>query len=84
MRICAEIREELEPQEQVAGSSHMRVQATELEVGTAARRGQYGRRGVRELHRPGWRPHFGGPSAELQLVRRALGDVPLGRFFCGR
>ena len=27
-------------------------------------------------------PHFGGDSAELQIVRRALGDVPLGGFFC--
>jgi small ligand-binding sensory domain FIST len=26
-------------------------------------------------------PHFGGPSAELRLVRRALGDVPLVGFF---
>ncbi|MCC6248729.1 MAG: FIST C-terminal domain-containing protein [Rubrivivax sp.] len=26
-------------------------------------------------------PHFGGPSAELQLVRHALGDVPLAGFF---
>ena len=26
-------------------------------------------------------PHFGGPSAELQIVRRALGDVPLLGFF---
>jgi small ligand-binding sensory domain FIST len=26
-------------------------------------------------------PHFGGPSAELQLVRHALGDVPLVGFF---
>ena len=26
-------------------------------------------------------PHFGGPSAELQIVRRALGDVPLVGFF---
>jgi small ligand-binding sensory domain FIST len=25
--------------------------------------------------------HFGGPSAELQQVRRALGDVPLVGFF---
>jgi len=25
--------------------------------------------------------HFGGPSAELQIVRRALGDVPLIGFF---
>jgi small ligand-binding sensory domain FIST len=26
-------------------------------------------------------PHFGAPSAELQIVRRALGDVPLAGFF---
>lgn len=28
-------------------------------------------------------PHFGGPSAELQIVRHALGDVPLVGFFAG-
>ena len=28
-------------------------------------------------------PHFGGPHAEMQLVRRALGDVPLVGFFAG-
>ena len=28
-------------------------------------------------------PHFGAPSAELQIVRRALGDVPLAGFFAG-
>lgn len=28
-------------------------------------------------------PHFGSPSAELQWVRRALGDVPLVGFFAG-
>ena len=28
-------------------------------------------------------PHFGGPSAELQIVRHALGDVPLAGFFAG-
>ena len=27
--------------------------------------------------------HFGGPSAEMHLVRRALGDVPLVGFFAG-
>ena len=26
-------------------------------------------------------PHFGGASAELQIIRRALGDVPLVGFF---
>jgi len=28
-------------------------------------------------------PHFGGPGAELQIVRHALGDVPLTGFFAG-
>ncbi|MCU0814240.1 MAG: FIST C-terminal domain-containing protein [Burkholderiaceae bacterium] len=28
-------------------------------------------------------PHFGAPSAELQIVRHALGDVPLAGFFAG-
>ena len=28
-------------------------------------------------------PHFGGPGAELQIVRHALGDVPLVGFFAG-
>jgi small ligand-binding sensory domain FIST len=28
-------------------------------------------------------PHFGAPSAELQIVQRALGDVPLIGFFAG-
>ena len=26
-------------------------------------------------------PHFGGPSAELQIIQHALGDVPLAGFF---
>ncbi|WP_354685259.1 FIST N-terminal domain-containing protein [Cupriavidus necator] len=28
-------------------------------------------------------PHFGAPNAELQTVRRALGDLPLAGFFAG-
>ena len=28
-------------------------------------------------------PHFGGPIAEMHIVRRALGDVPLVGFFAG-
>jgi small ligand-binding sensory domain FIST len=28
-------------------------------------------------------PHFGGPSAEMHIVRKALGDVPLVGFFAG-
>ena len=28
-------------------------------------------------------PHFGAPSAEAQIIRHALGDVPLAGFFAG-
>ena len=80
IRICAEIREELEPEEltqelatalnsSVADSSpHVaRRIAGAIYVSCAGRGGQ----------------HFGAPSAELQIVRRALGDVPLVGFFAG-
>jgi small ligand-binding sensory domain FIST len=80
MRICAEIREELEPEEmplqraaalaappaQAAPSPARRI-AGAVYVSCAGRGG----------------PHFGGPSAELQIVRHALGDVPLVGFFAG-
>jgi small ligand-binding sensory domain FIST len=80
MRICAEIREELEPEDmpqpvaaalaapmaQAAPSPERRI-AGAVYVSCAGRGG----------------PHFGGPSAELQIVRHALGDVPLVGFFAG-
>ncbi|AMO23049.1 FIST N-terminal domain-containing protein [Ramlibacter solisilvae] len=80
MRICAEIREELEPEEmslpvaaalrehvaEGAPNPHSHI-AGAIYVSCAGRGG----------------PHFGGPSAELQIVRRALGDVPLVGFFAG-
>ena len=80
VRICAEIREALEPEE------------LELPVTTegsgVARTGapDGGRRMAGAIYvscsgRGG--PHFGGPSAELQLLRHALGDVPLVGFFAG-
>ena len=28
-------------------------------------------------------PHFGGPNAELDLIRHALGEIPLVGFFAG-
>jgi small ligand-binding sensory domain FIST len=28
-------------------------------------------------------PHFGGPSAELQIIQQALGEVPLTGYFAG-
>lgn len=80
VRVCAEIREELEPEElplEVAsalGGSHAdaaphpaRRIAGAIYVSCSGRGG----------------PHFGAPSAELQIVRRALGDVPLVGFFAG-
>lgn len=78
-RICTEIREALEPEEMsfdLAGALHddlrdaphpARRVAGAIYVSCAGRGG----------------PHFGGPSAELQIVRRALGDVPLVGFFAG-
>lgn len=66
MRICAEIREELSPDPDEADPG-------------AAPRGIAGALYVSCSGRGG--PHFGGPSAELQLVRHALGDVPLVGFF---
>lgn len=81
MRICAEIRDEVEPEEM----SHSA--AMELVVGELANhagRVTHDRpiRGAIYISCTGrGGPHFGGPSAELQIVRRALGDVPLVGFF---
>lgn len=80
VRICTEIREELEPDEillptAVGGGA---ADAAPLEDGSRRIAGAVyvscaGRGG----------PHFGAPDAELQIVRRALGDVPLVGFFAG-
>ena len=48
----------------------------------AASGARHCRRHLRELCRAG-RAALWGPSAELQIVRRALGDVPLVGFFAG-
>ncbi len=77
-RICAEIREELEPQEQALETAHA-LQASALESAPHPARRIAGVVYVSCTGRGG--THFGGPSAELQLVRRALGDVPLVGFF---
>ncbi|RYF43016.1 MAG: hypothetical protein EOO25_04750 [Comamonadaceae bacterium] len=80
VRICAEIREELEPEE-----LPLTVAAALAETGAQAEpnpaRRIAGAVYVSCAGRGG--PHFGGPSAELQIVRRALGDVPLVGFFAG-
>jgi small ligand-binding sensory domain FIST len=77
VRVCAEIREELEPEE-LPVEELMALPASASASAQSARRitgavyiSCSGRGGA----------HFGGPSAELQIVRRALGDVPLVGFF---
>ena len=79
VRICAEIREELEPEEMPLAVATA-LASDELATPNPARR-IAGAIYVSCAGRGG--PHFGGPSAELQIVRRALGDVPLVGFFAG-
>ena len=80
VRICAEIREELEPEElplavasALAASDALAAPSPARQIAGAVYVSCAGRGG----------PHFGGPSAEMQIVRRALGDVPLVGFFAG-
>ena len=80
MRICAEIREELEPEEMPRSVAAALAVPHETGVPSAGRR-IAGAVYVSCAGRGG--PHFGGPSAELQIVRHALGDVPLVGFFAG-
>jgi small ligand-binding sensory domain FIST len=77
-RICAEIREELEPQE-LPVETAVALAVSEAESAPHPARRIAGAVYVSCSGRGG--PHFGGPSAELQVVRRALGDVPLVGFF---
>ena len=91
MRICAEIREELSPEELeaaplVSSDAQGGQQAAAPGACGAGALPQTGRRICGAIYvscsgRGG--PHFGGPSAELQIVRHALGDVPLVGFFAG-
>lgn len=80
IRICAEIREELEPLE-LTMETATALAASEAEAAAHPARGIAGAVYVSCSGRGG--PHFGGPSAEMQIVRRALGDVPLVGFFAG-
>ena len=79
-RICAEIREELEPEE-LPVETAVALAVSEAESAPHPARRIAGAIYVSCSGRGG--PHFGGPSAELQIVRRALGDVPLIGFFAG-
>jgi small ligand-binding sensory domain FIST len=78
MRICAEIREELEPEEQTLATARA-VAAGEAEAAPHPARRIAGAVYVSCSGRGG--PHFGAPNAEMQIVRHALGDVPLTGFF---
>jgi len=80
VRICAEVREELEPLE-LSMETATALAASEAQAAAHPARGIAGAVYVSCSGRGG--PHFGGPSAELQIVRRALGDVPLVGFFAG-
>jgi small ligand-binding sensory domain FIST len=80
LRMCAEIREELEPEELPLETAHA-LQASEIDAAPHPARRIAGAVYVSCTGRGG--EHFGGPSAEMQLVRRALGDVPLVGFFAG-
>jgi small ligand-binding sensory domain FIST len=86
IRVCAEIREELAPVEQpLPEPGVMPLTSSQGRVANpaapAAARRMLGAVYVSCSGRGG--PHFGAPSAELQIVRRALGDVPLVGFFAG-
>jgi small ligand-binding sensory domain FIST len=95
VRICAEIREELESQsqpEEVLGEAWgdnaglAELADRSFQYGQAEHGGLPPKRIAGAIYvscsgRGG--PHFGGPSAELQIVRKALGDVPLVGFFAG-
>lgn len=79
-RICAEIREELEPEELTLEVANV-LSGSDAESAPHPARRIAGAIYVSCAGRGG--PHFGAPSAELQIVRRALGDVPLVGFFAG-
>jgi len=73
VRVCSEIREELELAHELseAGLPPRSAPAQARRIAGALYISCAGRGG----------PHFGGPSAELKIVQHALGDVPLVGFF---
>jgi small ligand-binding sensory domain FIST len=79
MRICAELREELEPDELPLRSAHALKDTQTDDAGAGAASGIAGAVYVSCSGRGG--AHFGAPSAELAIIRHALGDVPLVGFF---
>lgn len=86
VRICSEIREELTADPAPAALPAGTHATPQREAGTpeaplAAAQRIAGAIYVSCSGRGG--PHFGAPSAEAQIIRHALGDVPLAGFFAG-
>src|SRR5690606_35519090 len=80
-RMCAEIRDELEPEEiSVEMAAAMGGSETESVMPHPTLR-MAGAIYVSCAGRGS--PHFGSPSAELKIIRHALGDVSLVGFFAG-
>ena len=73
VRICSEIRDEVEADSPVPALHGALGEAPASRIAGAIYVSCAGRGG----------PHFGGPSAEAQIVQHALGDVPLVGFFAG-
>ena len=80
VRVCAEIREELDAVE-LPLTSAMAALVDEADAAAPKPRQIAGAIYVSCSGRGG--PHFGGPNAEMQIVRKALGDVSLVGFFAG-
>jgi small ligand-binding sensory domain FIST len=78
VRICSEIREEVEP-ETLSVEAALALQGAGAEQAPHPARRIAGAIYVSCVGRGG--AHFGAPSAELAIIRRALGDVPLAGFF---
>jgi small ligand-binding sensory domain FIST len=78
MRICAELREEVEPEELPLPAA-LALKDAAFGESPADTSGIAGAIYVSCAGRGG--AHFGAPSAELAIVRHALGDVPLVGFF---
>ena len=78
VRICTEIREELEP-EMLPLETALALHGGDAGSAPHVARQIAGAVYISCAGRGG--PHFGSPSAELAIVRHALGDVPLVGFF---
>ena len=79
MRVCAEVREEVEPEALPLATAHALRDAHAGDAMPGVASGIAGAVYVSCAGRGG--AHFGAPSAELAIVRHALGDVPLVGFF---